>query len=119
MTIVTIGIDLAKNVFAVHGVDATGKAVLVQPSVARTKLLELIASLPASSVWKRAPVCSRSPLAAPPARWMRWRAGTARDDAPNPVPFHYLFNSCPWLSGDGNGHFSPRRFKYKVQQNAV
>ena len=24
--IVTIGIDLAKNVFAVHGVDATGKS---------------------------------------------------------------------------------------------
>ena len=46
MTIVTIGIDLAKNVFAVHGVDATGKAVLVRPSVARAKLLELIASLP-------------------------------------------------------------------------
>lgn len=46
MTIVTIGIDLAKNVFAIHGVDATGKAVLVRPSVARAKLLELIASLP-------------------------------------------------------------------------
>ena len=30
MGIVTIGIDLAKNVFAVHGVDATGKAVLVR-----------------------------------------------------------------------------------------
>ena len=44
--IVTIGIDLAKNVFAVHGVDATGKAVLVRPSVARVKLLEIIASLP-------------------------------------------------------------------------
>ena len=29
MAIVTIGIDLAKNVFAVHGVDAIGKAVLV------------------------------------------------------------------------------------------
>lgn len=26
--IVTIGIDLAKNVFALHGVDATGKPVL-------------------------------------------------------------------------------------------
>jgi hypothetical protein len=26
MTIVTIGIDYAKRVFAVHGVDATGKA---------------------------------------------------------------------------------------------
>ena len=27
--IVTIGIDLGKNVFAVHGVDATGKPALV------------------------------------------------------------------------------------------
>ena len=46
MAIVTLGIDLAKNVFAVHGVDATGRAVLVRPSVARGKLLELVASLP-------------------------------------------------------------------------
>ena len=47
MTIVTIGIDLAKNIFAVHGVDATGKPVLVRPIVPRGKLLELIASTPA------------------------------------------------------------------------
>lgn len=46
MAIVTLGIDLAKNVFALHGVDATGKAALVRPSVARAKLLELVASLP-------------------------------------------------------------------------
>ena len=46
MTIVTVGIDLAKNVFAVHGIDATGKPVLVRPSVSRAKLLELIATLP-------------------------------------------------------------------------
>jgi len=46
MTIVTVGIDLAKNVFAVHGVDAEGCAVLVRPAVARSKLLELIAALP-------------------------------------------------------------------------
>ena len=46
MAIVTVGIDLAKNVFALHGVDATGRAVLVRPSVARAKLLELVASLP-------------------------------------------------------------------------
>ena len=46
MAIVTMGIDLAKNVFAVHGVDATGKPALVRPSVPRAKLLELIASLP-------------------------------------------------------------------------
>ena len=46
MTIVTVGIDLAKNVFAVHGVDTAGKPALVRPSVARDKLLELIAALP-------------------------------------------------------------------------
>ena len=41
MTIVTVGIDLAKNVFAVHGVDATGKSVLIHPSVSPGKLVEL------------------------------------------------------------------------------
>lgn len=46
MTIVTIGIDLAKNVFAVHGVNEAGKPELVRPDVKRAKLLELIASLP-------------------------------------------------------------------------
>ena len=43
---VTVGIDLASNVFAVHVVDETGKTVLVRPEVARGKLLELIAHLP-------------------------------------------------------------------------
>ncbi|MET3373571.1 transposase [Variovorax boronicumulans] len=46
MTILIIGIDLAKDVFAVHGVDKAGKPTLVRPSVPRTKLLELIAGLP-------------------------------------------------------------------------
>lgn len=46
MTIVTLGIDLAKNVFALHGVDATGKPALVRPRVARGKLLEVVAALP-------------------------------------------------------------------------
>lgn len=31
MTITTVGIDLAKNVFAVHGVDQNGRTVLVKP----------------------------------------------------------------------------------------
>jgi transposase len=35
MAIVTVGVDLAKNVFAVHGVDATGKPVLVPQRGAR------------------------------------------------------------------------------------
>jgi len=47
MSIITIGIDLAKNVFAVHGIDDNGKAVLVKPKVARKQLLPLVAQLPA------------------------------------------------------------------------
>lgn len=46
MTILIVGIDLAKNVFAVHGVNEAGKAELVRPAVPRDKLHELLASLP-------------------------------------------------------------------------
>lgn len=46
MTIIAIGIDLAKNVFAVHGVNEGGKAVLVRPTVKRDALLEMVAKLP-------------------------------------------------------------------------
>ena len=46
MGIVAVGVDLAKNVFALHGVDETGKVVLRQPKVKRDQLLELFAKLP-------------------------------------------------------------------------
>jgi transposase len=46
MEIVTLGIDLAKNIFALHGVDADGKVVMQRPAVKRAKLLELTAGLP-------------------------------------------------------------------------
>ena len=46
MSIMIIGIDLAKNVFAVHGVDENGKAALVKPKVLREQLLSLVAQLP-------------------------------------------------------------------------
>ena len=46
MSIITVGIDLAKKVFAVHGVDANGKAVVVKPKVTREQLLPLIVPLP-------------------------------------------------------------------------
>ena len=46
MAILTVGIDLAKNVFAVHGVGESGTAQLRQPKVARGKLNALVASLP-------------------------------------------------------------------------
>jgi transposase len=46
MSIITIGIDLAKTIFAVHGVNESGKAELVKPKVPRDQLLQLISNLP-------------------------------------------------------------------------
>ena len=46
MSILYAGIDLAKNVFAVHGVDGAGRVQLRQPKVVRSKLGALIAALP-------------------------------------------------------------------------
>lgn len=46
MGIVTVGIDLAKNIFALHGVDEAGRPGLVKPKVARAKLMEMVAQLP-------------------------------------------------------------------------
>ena len=43
--ITTVGVDLAKSVFTVHGVDAAGHTVL-RKTVRREKLMELIAALP-------------------------------------------------------------------------
>ena len=40
-----LGIDLAKNVFQLHGVDAAGKPAL-RKSVSRGKLMETLANLP-------------------------------------------------------------------------
>lgn len=60
MSIVTIGIDLAKNVFADHCEDATGKPDLVRLNVPRSKLFELIASLPPEASLYRARVFGRS-----------------------------------------------------------
>jgi transposase len=50
MAILYVGIDLAKNVFAVHGVDEHGKPALVRPNVPRARLHELMASLPPCTV---------------------------------------------------------------------
>ena len=50
MAMVYVGIDLAKNAFAVHGVHEHGKAALVRPAVPRGKLHELIAALPPCTV---------------------------------------------------------------------
>lgn len=46
MNLTTVGIDLAKNVFQVHGVDARGKAVL-RKQLKRGQVLEFFVNLPA------------------------------------------------------------------------
>ena len=62
MNITTIGIDLAKSVFQVHGVDKRGKAV-IQKRLRRSKVLGFFVQLPPCliSVWKQAAVLTTGP----------------------------------------------------------
>ncbi len=54
MNITRIGIDLAKQVFQVHGVDRTEK-VVVRKQLRRSQMLDILASLrPVWWVWKPA-----------------------------------------------------------------
>jgi hypothetical protein len=54
MQVITVGLDIAKNVFQVHGVDGDGRAVL-RRKVRRDQPLKLFGGLaPVSSAWRRA-----------------------------------------------------------------
>ena len=59
VSIVFAGIDFAKNVFALHGMNAAGAVQLRQPKVARARLNELVAALPACTIGIEA--CSGAP----------------------------------------------------------
>jgi len=56
MKITTVGIDLAKNVFQVHGVDERGKIVL-RKQVKRAQMAEFFANLPPCLIGMEACVC--------------------------------------------------------------
>ena len=45
MKVTTLGIDLAKNVFQLHGINSLGKVVL-QKAVQRRRLLQVMENLP-------------------------------------------------------------------------
>ena len=47
--IITVGLDLAKNVFRLHGADVSGRAVL-RRKLRRGQVLEVPASLPSCTV---------------------------------------------------------------------
>ena len=49
MQVTRIGLDIAKNVFQVHGVNAQGK-VVVQKQLSRSKVLAYFAQLPACRI---------------------------------------------------------------------
>jgi len=49
MQITTVGLDIAKNLFQVHGADAQGR-MLLKRKLARGKVLEFFATLPACLV---------------------------------------------------------------------
>ena len=67
MEITTIGLDLAKQVFQVHGVDEAGH-VVVQRRLRRAQVITYFAALrPVWSVWKLAP--PRTSGRASCARW--------------------------------------------------
>jgi transposase len=55
MQITTIGLDIAKNVFQVHGIDAAEK-VVVRKQLRRRQVLEFFKALRRVwSAWRRAP----------------------------------------------------------------
>jgi len=56
MQITTIGLDLAKSVFQIHGVDATGQ-VAVRKSLRRSQMLPFFAKLPPCLVHVRNVPC--------------------------------------------------------------
>ena len=66
MKIITIGLDLAKSVFQVHGVDANGRA-MVRKKLRRAEVLRFFEALPAWLAWK--PV---QPLTTGPGGFRRW-----------------------------------------------
>ena len=50
MAILTLGIDLTKNVLALHGVNDAGKPELLRPKVAHAKLNVVVAALPPCTI---------------------------------------------------------------------
>ena len=85
MTIIATGIDLAKNIFAVHGVNVGGTVLLRHPKVARAKLGALIAALPPGVIGME--VCSGAHYW---ARQFQAHGHTVRLMAPKHVTFYRM-----------------------------
>ena len=61
MQVTTIGLDIAKNVFQVHGIDATEK-VVVRKQLRRSQLIKFFEAL--APVSRHGSLCHGAPLGA-------------------------------------------------------
>ena len=75
----TIGLDIAKSVFQIHGVDVDG-AVVIRKRITRAKLLEFFVALPSCLVGPRS---------------YTWRAYTPQTAAPFAAAFRALLRFFP------------------------
>ena len=90
MQITTVGLDIAKNLFQVHGADARGR-VLLKRKLARGKVLEFFATLPACLVgleacgaahyWAREPTKLGHEVRLMPPQYVRPYVKTNKHDA--------------------------------------
>ena len=67
MQITTIGLDIAKNVFQVHGIDAAEK-VVVRKQLRRGQVMKFFAALPPCLVGMEACAAAQQSLAVPSVR---------------------------------------------------
>jgi hypothetical protein len=108
MKVTTVGLDLAKQVFSVHGVDEHGKAVL-RKRVSRGKLLELFAQLPSSLVGMEA--CSGAHYWARELERLGHRVGIM---APRFVVRRRFTSPCR----NGGVHIEPRKRRAQAPRAA-
>ena len=80
--VTTVGIDLAKQVFSVHGVDGRGQVIL-RRTVRREKLAELVAQLPRCRIGMEA--CSGAHIAVLDERISEYERELARLTRQNPA----------------------------------
>ena len=96
MTIAVIGLDLAKNVFQVHGIDGNGRAVL-RRKIRRSEVLPLFSRLPPARVGMEA--CHTSHY------WAREIARFGHDVRMMPAQF-----VKPYVKSQRTTQPMPRRF---------
>jgi hypothetical protein len=106
MEITTIGLDLAKRIFQVHGLDAAGR-VVVRKSLRRAQTLGFFAKLPSETTKANRDACSNDGHA---EVWFK-----ESQHPPSPDSLGLVL----WTSGEGI--YSPRRrsrFRHSAELSA-